>query len=152
MWLKKKSRILPVSNHTEVAWQGGRKGYGMRKSTKTARPVQPAAVDDALTRHLRARVAEWLTTLLEHEVREAVGAGRYARCGPQRHGYRHATRRRTLTTSAGTCTLAVPRARLFADGATREWQSHILPRYARRTGRMAASADSAASTAICTWS
>jgi transposase-like protein len=137
--VEKESRILPVSNHTEVAWQGGRKGYGMEKSTQTTRSAQPLTAEDALTRHLRERVAEWLTAVLEAEIAEALGAERYARTGEGRRGYRHAARPRTLTTSVGPSTIPVPRARVFTDAGTTEWHSTMLPRYARRTQAVDAS-------------
>jgi putative transposase len=133
IWLKKKSRILPVSNHSEcAAWQGSGKGYGMTKSTKTRAAVQPRC-DDLLTEHLRARIAEWLTAILEAEITEVLGAVRYARTGDERRGYRHATRSRTVTTSIGSTTVAVPRGRLFGANGGSEWRSSLLPRYARRT-------------------
>ena len=133
IWLKRKSRILPVSNHSgHAAWQGSEKGYGMTKSTKTTPAVQPRC-DDPLTAHLRARIAEWLTAILEAEITEVLGAVRYARMGDGRRGYRHATRSRTVTTSIGPTTVSVPRGRLFAVNGSTEWRSSLLPRYARRT-------------------
>src|SRR5207247_2643067 len=54
---------------------------------------------------------------------------------PERRGYQHSPRERTITTAQGTATVTVPRGRLFKpEGGTEEWQSQLLPRYARRTG------------------
>src|SRR5207247_2368451 len=44
---------------------------------------------------------------------------------------------RTLSTSLGATTIAMPRARLDGeDGQCREWHSQIIPRYQRRTERV----------------
>ena len=91
------------------------------------------------TESLFARVRGWvheaLNALLSVELEQALHAGRYARRENGRRGYRHASRRRVVTTSVGPVTVRVPRARLFAEssGATQEWQNGVLPRYARRT-------------------
>ena len=46
-------------------------------------------------------------------------------------------RERTLTTSLGPTTFAMPRARVrTADGATAEWRSELVPRYQRRSERV----------------
>ncbi len=56
----------------------------------------------------------------------------YAR-GEVRVGYRHGSKGRTITSPVGVVTLTVPRARLQAEGAgATEWQSQVLPAYARR--------------------
>ena len=57
--------------------------------------------------------------------------------GLVRVGYRHGKRPRTLTTSLGATTIAMPRARVEgADGRRREWHSRVIPRYQRRTERV----------------
>jgi len=68
-----------------------------------------------------------------------LGRGRYERKVASQ-GHRHGHRRRRLTGSFGPVEIAVPRARLPAgdDGATREWRSAVLPRYARRTRQVEA--------------
>ena len=54
-----------------------------------------------------------------------------------RVGYRHGKRPRTLSTSLGATTIAMPRARIEgADGRRREWHSRVIPRYQRRTERV----------------
>jgi putative transposase len=66
-------------------------------------------------------------------LRAALGPADHLRT-PTRRGYRHGTTERRLTTGEGTRTITVPRARLRgADGATEEFQSTVVPRYARRT-------------------
>ena len=82
---------------------------------------------------LRDRIREAIETTLEEELTEALGSARHARTST-RIGYRHGTTTRTITTSDGTRTLAVPRGRVrTAAGTTEEFQGAVLPRYARRT-------------------
>jgi len=77
---------------------------------------------------------------VEQELEAALGRGRYERTGGAVGG-RHGHRKRQLTGSFGLVEIAVPRARLPAEGGgTREWRSAVLPRYARRT-RQAGGAD-----------
>jgi putative transposase len=95
-----------------------------------------SGVPDALHEHLRPLVRALVEQLVRAELESVLQAGPYARCADgRRRGYRHAARPRTLTTSCGASVITVPRARLFdADGAaTQEWQSHLLPRYQRRS-------------------
>jgi hypothetical protein len=76
-------------------------------------------------------------SIVEEELEAALGARRSQRVGLVRAGYRHGQRSRTLTTSLGPTTIAMPRARLeAADGVRREWRSRIIPRYQRRTERV----------------
>jgi transposase-like protein len=57
--------------------------------------------------------------------------------GLVRVGYRHGKRPRTLTTSLGATTIAMPRARIEgADGRRRQWRSRMIPRHQRRTERV----------------
>lgn len=82
--------------------------------------------------------ADMLTVVrqaIEHLVDAELGAvlgPPYARGGP-RVGYRHGSKVRTIISPVGAVTLTVPRARLQAgaDAAT-EWQSQVVPAYARR--------------------
>ena len=54
-------------------------------------------------------------------------------------GYRNGTRKRRLLGSFGPVEIAIPRARLWAaDGTAHEWQSAVLPRYARMTRQVEA--------------
>lgn len=60
-----------------------------------------------------------------------------ARVGDTRQGYRHGTRARTLTTSLGPATIAMPRARVHrADGTSGEWGSETVRRFQPRTARV----------------
>src|SRR5437899_5366001 len=84
---------------------------------------------------LRARV--WIDAIIEEEIEAALGAAPSARVGAERQGYRHGTRERTLTTSLGPTTFAMPRARVRTpEGGTAEWRSELVPRYQRRSERV----------------
>ena len=86
---------------------------------------------------MRERIRSTIETIVEEELDEALGAARSQRVGANRAGYRHGKRRRTLTTSLGPTTIAMPRARIESDdGRRREWRSQIIPRYQRRTERV----------------
>jgi putative transposase len=98
-------------------------------------PVQAgeaALPHDPLTEALRQEARAWLETMLREELAAVLGSGRHERT-VARQGYRHGTRPRTVTTGLGPVAVAVPRGRL-QDGlsAWQEWQSQLLPRYARR--------------------
>lgn len=90
---------------------------------------------ESLFARMRGWVQDALNALLTVELESVLHAGRYQRTEEGRHGYRHASRPRVVTTSVGPMTVRVPRARLFdATGAPAvEWQNTVLPRYARRT-------------------
>ena len=82
---------------------------------------------------LRDRIRDAIETTLEEELTEALGSARHARTST-RSGYRHGTTTRTITTSDGIRTLTVPRGRVRGQaGRPTEFQSTVLPRYARRT-------------------
>ena len=98
--------------------------------TKHTAPVDPL---EAL---MRERIRATIEALVEEELTIALGATRSARVGGPRQGYRHGTRPRTLTTSLGPTTMALPRARLQTPTGTREWRSQLIPRYQRRTTRV----------------
>lgn len=98
----------------------------------TTRDAQVIAFRRDLDRLLRTRIREAIQVVLEEELDEALGCGRYERNGA-RSGYRHGSIERRITTPNGPQTLAVPRGRLVdGDGKSREFRSKILPRYARR--------------------
>jgi transposase-like protein len=91
---------------------------------------------DSLEAGVRGRIREWIEELVEAELTATLGAEISERPG-SRQGYRHGHRERTLSTSLGPTTFQLPRARLQrTDGATGEWQSAVVPRYQRRTGRV----------------
>jgi len=92
---------------------------------------------DPIEAALRERVRQFLEEMIEHEATAALGRGRYERGAAA--GYRNGTRKRRLLGSFGPVGIAVPRARLStADGTTHEWQSAVLPRYARMTRQVEA--------------
>lgn len=82
---------------------------------------------------LRGELRTLVERMVREELVEALGAEPYQRT-PERRGYQHSPRERTITTGLGPVTVTVPRGRLFtAEGGSAEWQSELLPRYARRT-------------------
>jgi putative transposase len=86
---------------------------------------------------MRERIRATIEAIVDEELEAALGAGRSARVGSVRAGYRHGKRERTLSTSLGATTIAMPRARLEgAEGKRREWRSRMIPRYQRRTERV----------------
>jgi len=86
---------------------------------------------------MRERIRATIESIVAEELEAALGAGRSQRVGLVRVGYRHGQRTRTLTTSLGPTTIAMPRARIEGeDGWRREWRSRIIPRYQRRTERV----------------
>ena len=88
---------------------------------------------DRLSAALRPELRTLVERLVREELIEALGAERYER-DPERRGYQHSPRERTITTGLGPVTLTVPRGRLFTpEGGSEEWRGELLPRYARRT-------------------
>jgi transposase-like protein len=86
---------------------------------------------------MRRRIRDTIEALVHQELDAALGAVKSARVGETRQGYRHGTRERTLTTSLGPTTIAMPRARVRgADGTSGEWRSETVRRYQRRTTRV----------------
>jgi transposase-like protein len=92
---------------------------------------------DSIEQAMRQRIRETIEELVKEELDAALGASKSARVGEQRQGYRHGTRDRTLTTSLGPATFAMPRARIQqTDGRRTEWRSETVRRYERRTTRV----------------
>jgi putative transposase len=86
---------------------------------------------------MRLRIRDTIEELVQQELDAALGAVKSARVGEMRQGYRHGTRERTLTTSLGPTTIAMPRARVRgAEGTSGEWRSETVRRYQRRTTRV----------------
>ena len=82
---------------------------------------------------IRAKIHAVVHEVLEEEIASVLGSEPYERTTGRR-GYRHGVEARRVTTENGLATLRVPRGRLRqADGSTAEFQSAVLPRYARRT-------------------
>jgi transposase-like protein len=106
-------------------------GYAMSKGTTGEADV--IRLRQNIQDLLRQRVLEAVQTVLEEELREALGTGPYER-SDERLGYRNGHQTRRITTRLGTEDLRVPRGRIVEDGgSTREFRSEIVPRYQRRT-------------------
>lgn len=106
----------------------------MSKSTKEA--AEAARFRQDIRSLLRTRVREAIEVVLEEELSEALGCGRYER-GDGRSGYRNGAPRRTITTAHGTQELKVPRGRVVSeDGTEEEFRSAVLPRYQRRSSEV----------------
>ena len=105
-----------------------------RKPTSTE---ENQTVATSLEAACRWRARAWIDAIVEEEIEAALGAAPSARVGAERQGYRHGTRERTLTTSLGPTTFAMPRARVLTpEGRTAEWRSALVPRYQRRSERV----------------
>src|SRR5206468_8644015 len=93
------------------------------------RELKEAFGPDTIEQFMRDEIRGKLEKLIEEEVRQALGVGRYERNGEERRGYLNGTRPRTLTTSLGPTAFAMPRARLKTeDGGTTEWSSRVVRR------------------------
>ena len=97
----------------------------------------PAFGPDSIEMTMRLRIRDTIEGLVHQELDAALGAVKSARVGETRQGYRHGTRERTLTTSLGPTTIAMPRARVRgAEKTSGEWRSETVRRYQRRTTRV----------------
>ena len=86
-------------------------------------------IEGQFRRHIR----EALDVALAEELAAVLGSDRHERTDGRR-GYRNGSVERSLTTPEGTRTVTVPRGRITGtNGATMEFHSQVLPRYARRT-------------------
>jgi transposase-like protein len=82
---------------------------------------------------VRDRVRGAIQKVIDEELEEALGVEPYGR-SEGRRGYRNGSLDRSVTSEYGRVELRVPRARVEQDdGTSREWHSHIVPRYERRT-------------------
>jgi putative transposase len=110
----------------------------MAKDTKNEQRVEAAPMTaGGLEMAIRQRARVMIDAIVEEELEQALGAAPSVRSGETRTGYRHGTRERTLTTSLGPTTFAMPRARLVtAAGTTEEWRSELVPRYQRRSAQV----------------
>ena len=107
--------------------------HAVQEATKDDASGEVLLGADPLSEALRGELRTRVERLIREELIEALGAGRYERV-PERRGYQHSPRERTITTGLGPTTITVPRGRLFKpEGGSEEWQSQLLPRYARRT-------------------
>ncbi len=102
-------------------------------SKTTTGQAEVLRLRQSIQTQMRRRILEAIELVLEEELTEALGTGRYER-GEARRGYRNGHQTRRITTAVGAQTLEVPRGRIVdADGSSRELRSQALPRYARRT-------------------
>jgi putative transposase len=111
----------------------------MAKDSRKVSSEEAIRVEKATTLEtlIRQRARGLIDAIVVEELEAALGAAESARVGPARQGYRHGTRERTLTTSLGPTTFAMPRARVrTAEGVTAEWRSELVPRYQRRSERV----------------
>jgi transposase-like protein len=106
----------------------------MSKSTK--QEAEAARFHQDIRSLVRTRVREAIEVVLEEELVEALGCGRYERTG-ERLGYRNGTQRRTITTAYGVRELEIPRGRVRSqDGSSEEFRSALVPRYQRRSAEV----------------
>jgi transposase-like protein len=98
------------------------------RTTAVALPFSVDVLSDVARDHIR----QALGRVAQEELTAFLGAGVYARTETRR-GYRNGTKTRTLSTSFGPTELVVPRALVFDGERRQEWQSQVVPRYARRT-------------------
>ncbi len=99
---------------------------------------QKAAADKPADRDWAAALQTEMRTVVRQAIEHLVGAELAAVLGPPcardgaRVGYRHGSKVRTITSPVGAVTLTGPRARLQTGTGVTEWQSQVLPAYARR--------------------
>ncbi len=86
---------------------------------------------------MRERIRATIEAIADEELKGSLGAAASQSAVSVLAGYRHGKRPRTLMTSLGATTIAMPRARIEdAQGQRREWHSRMIPRYQRRTERV----------------
>ena len=104
------------------------------QSTTSDAHVTPLRVE--LRDLLRAKILKTVEEILDEELSAVLGCRRHERT-EDRRGYRNGKQERRITTELGPATLQVPRGRIRqGDGSTTEFESEVLPRYARRTRRV----------------
>jgi transposase-like protein len=97
----------------------------MTQETKNpyGQKAEDSSTPTSLEMVIRTRARAWIETIVEEELESVLAVKPSAR-GESRCGYRHGTRERTVTTSLGPTTLAMPRARLRQpEGSSTEWPS-----------------------------
>src|SRR4030081_2115345 len=96
-----------------------------------------AAETTTLETLIRRRARGLIDAIVEEELDAVLGAAPSARVGLLRQGYPKGARERTVTTSLGPTTFAMPRARVTTpEGTVGEWRSQLVPRYQRRSERV----------------
>ena len=113
--------------------EGEEEDYAVKKPTIKSKEML-SEYRDWVQHRLRARVVEAIELVMEEEVDLALGCRAYERVEVRR-GYPYGAETRRVTTAVGARKIRVPRARLRNEetGETRDYQSEVLPRYARRT-------------------
>jgi putative transposase len=109
-------------------------GYAVKQDNIVAPSWTREERQDFLEDELRQRTRGWIEVMVNEELDQALGLGRSQR-GAERLGYRKGKRVRQFTTVGGRHELVMPRGAYFAAGpdGKREWNSRIIPRYARRS-------------------
>lgn len=108
----------------------------MGKVIKMAPGLEEVFGRDDLTEAIRKTVRGAIEKILDEELMVALGAKRFERV-KDRKGYRHGSEPRKISTGLGEVTMLVPRGRMFGKSeGMEEWESQVLPRYVRRTGRV----------------
>jgi transposase-like protein len=102
--------------------------HGIRK-TPWLHETRPGRLGQLIHEHVRRAIE----VAVDEELALALGARPYERHG-ERRGYRNGQKTRTVTGPTGPLPLTLPRATMFGPTGRREWQSAIVPRYARRAG------------------
>ena len=100
--------------------------HGIRNGRSVHEP-RPASLGELIHDHVRRAIE----IAVEEELTTALAARPYERSGGRR-GYRNGRKARTVTGPTGPLPMTLPRATVFAPAGAREWQSAIVPRYARR--------------------
>jgi putative transposase len=132
-------RLFSFTKQLRPLAGGCRRRTPMGESSKAGREGKAEVTfdRDTIERTIRERVRDIIEQVVEAELDVALGAAPSQRVGEHRNGYRHGYRERTLTTSTGPTTFAMPRARLHdSGGRSCEWQSQTVARYERRSRRV----------------
>jgi putative transposase len=106
----------------------------MKQDSINAAPWARVERREFLEDELRQKTRAWIQLMVNEELDQALGLARGQR-GEGRLGYRKGQRPRQFTTSGGSHDLTMPRGAYFtaqSDGK-KEWNSRIIPRYARRS-------------------
>jgi putative transposase len=104
--------------------------HGIRNAGGLHKP-RPVSLGELIHEHVRHAIE----VAVSEELTIALAARPYERNG-ERRGYRNGRKARTVTGPTGPLPLTLPRATMFGSAGAREWQSTIVPRYARRAAEV----------------
>ena len=91
---------------------------------------------DPIEERLRAIIRTTMEAVFEEELESFLSRMKYGRTEEPVKGYRHGRRQRQVTSTMGTTTVSVSRARLQdGEGNSSQWRSKPLGRYQRWTQR-----------------